>query len=414
MTGLVDTIFIKKLGADSLAALGVGTVALSGLFWIFNFLGISSQTEIGQAEGNNDRLRSVSMSTLALTMSLVFGLIITVVGIPLTPYLSKLLGASGDVYYGTIDYMTWRWIGAPAILITLTASGVLRGLQDMRSPLWIALGINCINIILDPILIFGLGPIPPLGITGAAIASVIAYWAGAVWAVWIVKTKLGWSFKFNFNAIGRLMRIGSDLFFRTGALNIFIILTTREATLGGPDMGAAHQAIRQVWMLTTFVLDSFAIAGQSLVAYFMGANLIKPARKVARVVCLWSAVSGCLLALILGLTSEIIVNYLVPKTAKIFFNSAWIFVLIIQPVNAIAFATDGLHWGSGDYRYLRNSVILSSTLGTVMLLIGPQTLTWIWITTGIWTNFRATLGILRIWPGIGNSPFRKKLQKKSS
>ncbi len=408
LTGLVDTAFIKRLGAESLAALGVGAVALSGLFWIFNFLGISTQTEVAQAEGDDDRSRSVSMSSLGIIMSAAFGLLIIVLGVPLTSHLATLLGASGAIHDGAVDYVFWRWFGAPAILITLTASGALRGLQDMRSPLWIALGINGINIVLDPILIFGAGPVPALGITGAAVASVVAYWVGAVWSIWIVKRKLGWSFQIEISAVGRLLRVGSDLFIRTGVLNAFLLLTTREATHGGADIGAAHQAIRQVWMFGTFVLDAFAVTGQSLVAYFIGGNKVRSARKVARVVCLWSVWSGCLLGLVLWLVSGFVVEQLVPPSAVPYFYSAWLIALIVQPLNALAFATDGLHWGSGDYRYLRNAVILATGVGAVGLLAGPHALDWIWMMTGAWIAVRATLGVIRIWPGVGNSPYNLK------
>lgn len=405
LTGLVDTAFIKRLGAESLAALGVGAVALSGLFWIFSFLGISTQTEVAQAEGDNDRSRSVSMSSLALVMSMAIGLLVALLGIPLTSHLATLLGASGAIHDGAVEYISWRWLGAPAILITLTASGALRGHQDMRSPLWIALGINGVNIALDPILIFGAGPVPALGITGAAVASVVAYWIGAVWSIRIVKRKLGWSFQVDFSAVGRLMRAGADLFIRTGVLNLFLLLTTREATHGGAEIGAAHQAIRQVWMFGTFVLDALAVTGQSLVAFFLGGDRILSARRVARIVCLWSVWSGCLLGFVLWLGSGVVIDLLVPATAVAYFSSAWIIAITVQPLNALAFATDGLHWGSGDYRYLRNAVILATGVGSAGLLAGPHTLDWIWIMTAAWIGVRATLGVIRIWPGVGRSPF---------
>ncbi len=406
LTGLVDTAFIKRLGAESLAALGVGAVGLSGLFWVFNFLGISTQTEVAQAEGDDDRPRSVTMSSLGLIMSATFGLLLIVLGVPLTSFLATLLGASGAVHDGATDYIFYRWFGAPAVLITLTASGALRGLQDMRSTLWIAIGINGINIVLDPILIFGMGPVPAFGITGAAVASVAAYWIGAVWAVWLVRRNLGLSFRVRLAAVGRLMRTGADLFIRTGALNLFFLLTTREATYGGAEMGAAHQAIRQVWMFGTFVLDALAVTGQSLVAYFFGGARVRSARHVARIVCLWSIWSGCLYGFVLWLGSRIVIELLVPASAVPFFYSAWMIAIVVQPLNALAFATDGLHWGSGDYRYLRNAVILATGVGTAGLLAGPHALAWIWVMIAVLIGVRAIMGVIRIWPGVGNSPYK--------
>ena len=102
------------------------------------------------------------------------------------------------------------------------------------------------------------------------------------------------------------------------------------------------------------------------------------------------------------------VEQLVPPSAVPFFHSAWLIALVLQPLNALAFATDGLHWGSGDYRYLRNAVILATGVGAAGLLAGPHTLEWIWMMTGAWIAVRATLGVIRIWPGVGNSPYNLK------
>ena len=79
-----------------------------------------------------------------------------------------------------------------------------------------------------------------------------------------------------------------------------------------------------------------------------------------------------------------------------------------MPLNSISFATDGVHWGTGDFRYLRNAVLISTTAGIITLGIfgmnGELTLAEIWIATGIWITMRSLLGVLRIWPGIGKAP----------
>jgi MATE family multidrug resistance protein len=159
-------------------------------------------------------------------------------------------------------------------------------------------------------------------------------------------------------------------------------------------------------MFGTFVLDALAVTGQSLVAYFLGGERICSARKVARIVCHWSVWSGCVLGFVLWLGSGLVVDLLVPTSAVPYFYSAWIIAIAVQPLNALAFATDGLHWGSGDYRYLRNAVILATGVGAAGLLSGPHALDWIWMMTAAWIGVRATLGVIRIWPGVGSSPFR--------
>ena len=170
VTGLVDTAFIARLGSSPLAALGVGTTILSGIFWVFNFLGVGSQTEVARRLGQEDPSMAAAISTLALLLGAICGFLLIGIGLLLIPWIVRVMGATGHVFDQAVQYMVIRVFGAPAVLVSLAAFGVLRGLQDMRTPLKIAVGLNVVNIVLDPVLIFGWGPVPPLGIAGAALA----------------------------------------------------------------------------------------------------------------------------------------------------------------------------------------------------------------------------------------------------
>ena len=408
LTGLVDTAFIARLGSGHLAALGVGTTVLSSIFWIFNFLGIGVQTEVAQAAGRQDTEHAARINTLAILLSAASGILITIIGHLLTEPITVLLGANDALRSHAIRYIDIRWFGAPAVLITLTAFGALRGLQDMRNPLWIALVVNAVNIILDPILIFGYGPFPAFGIAGAAIASVISQWIGAAWAVAAVSRQVGFDRNIRLQDTTNLMKIGGDLFIRTGLLNLFFILTTRAATRIGAESGAAHQAIRQVWMFSTLVLDAFALTGQSLVGFYFTPENLHIARRVASTVCLWCVASSVVLSGVMWLGTDLVRAVLVPPGAVSVFFFPWFVVIMLQPVNAIAFATDGVHWGTGDFRYLRNAVMIATGLGTMGIAMidesHPDALALVWVVAAAWISIRALFGILRIWPGIGKSP----------
>jgi MATE family, multidrug efflux pump len=412
MTGLIDTAFIARLGSSPLAALGVGTTILSGIFWVFNFLGVGSQTEVARRLGQEDRSMAAAISTLALLLGAIFGLLLIGLGLLFIPWTVRAMGATGDVFDQAVSYMVIRVFGAPAVLVSLAAFGVLRGLQDMRTPLKIAVGLNVINIALDPLLIFGWGPVPPLGIAGAALASVASQWMGALWAVVAMHATLGFNYRLKGQDMLRLFHIGGDLFLRTGFLMGFLVLTTRAATLIGPESGAAHQAIRQVWVMSALLLDAFAISGQSLIGFFMGGYRVEDARRVARVVCQWSVGAGLMIGGLMWLGQELAAATLVPLAVQPVFFPAWIMAILVQPANALAFASDGIHWGSGDFRYLRN-VMMGVTLVSGLALLGldlarPDALVWIWGITGGWIAGRAAFGVLRIWPGLGQSPFAPK------
>jgi len=412
LTGLVDTAFVARLGAAPLAALGVGTIVLSGSFWIFNFLGIGTQTEVAHSFGAERRERAREVNGLAIAVSLALGLLVVAVGYPLAPAIATLMGGEGRVHDLAVVYMRVRLFGAPAVLVTVAAFGTLRGLQDMRTPLVIAIGINLANLVLDPVLIFGPGGLPAFGVAGAAAASTASQWAGALWVGGIVLRRLGRPASIRMADVVDLFVVGRDLFLRTGALTAFLILATRAATRAGAPSGAAHQAIRQVWAFTALFLDAFAIVGQSLIGYFLGGRRIEEARRVATFVCAWSVGAGAFLALAMIAGTPIAIRLLVPSSAVAVFGSAWLLSAVAQPLNAVAFATDGIHWGTGDYRWLRNAVGTATALGALALVFvdvsSPGALDAIWAITGGWIVVRAVFGVIRIWPGVGAAPLRAR------
>lgn len=410
LTGLVDTAFVARLGADSLASLGVGTMVLSGVFWIFNFLSVGSQTEVSQALGRRDMERGIRIGSLAMLLALFAGLVLMLLAWLFAAPVANAMGAADTVHRQTVVYIQWRAGGAPAVLLTLTAFGVMYGLQDMRMPLVIAVSVNAMNILLDWTLIFGMGPIPAMGIAGAAAASAVSQWIGAGWAVYRVYRRLGFTPRIQMVDIRRLLQVGVDMFVRTGMLTVFLLLATRAATRLGPDAGAAHQAIRQVWVFTALFLDASAITAQSLIGWFVGSGQIAEARKVAGFVCLWSTLVGTMLAAAMLGGRHVIAAILVPPSALALFFPAWTAAAVTQPIGALAFVTDGIHWGTGDFRYLRNVVALATACGGLGLwMLGdghPALLTGIWWITGLWISIRACFGLLRIWPAIGNSPLK--------
>ncbi|MGB7872805.1 MAG: MATE family efflux transporter [Anaerolineales bacterium] len=417
ITALVDTAFVASLGSVALAALGVGTTALTSLFWVFNFLGIGAQTEVAQADGQGKPEKAGGIASLALTMATGFGILLILLLLPILNWLAELLGASGAVQMEAVNYMQIRLYGAPAVLLMLVTFGVLRGLQDMRTPLWIAVGFNLLNVLLDWLLIFGNGPFPAMGVSGSALASTVSQWLGALAGVTIVAVRLGLSVSFTFRDVTRLLSVGGDLFVRTGLLTFFLAYTTRAATRIGADAGAAHQAIRQVYGFTSLALDAYAATVQSLVGYFVGRNAMGWVKRVVRVGASWSLWTGVALGGLMWLGRGPVAAFLIPETAVRVFLPAWAVSAMSQPVSSLAFLTDGVHWGTGDYRFLRNAMIVAALVGfggiSLLEFCEVDALYWVWIVVGIWVTVRALFGMLRIWPGIGNSVFREKSAERS-
>jgi len=419
LTGLADTAFVARLaGSEPVAALGVGTVAFTSIFWAFTFLGVGTQTEVAQAEGRGDRERAIKVVSLACALAACVGVIVMCGAMGFLAPIASLFGAEGLVNDLACEYMFYRLLGAPAVLISLACFGGLRGVQDMRTPFYVAVGINIINVLLDWILIFGFGVIAPMGVAGAAIASTVSQWVGAFWCLWVIWRQLGLTLHMRGAGVAKLMKVGGDLFLRTGAVLVFLALCTRTVNRAGPDEGAAYQAIRQFFIFSALFLDAFAITGQSLVGYFWGASDRFQARRVARSVCLWSVGTGVAMCIGMILGEQGAAWLLVPPTAHGVFGPGWIVVALMQPVGSLSFATDGIHWGTGDFRYLRNAMIVASFIGGACVLIIdafhlPNVLVLIWLSTALWTMVRAGFGIARIWPGVGHAPLALERKKKA-
>jgi len=405
VAGIVDTFFVARLGAAELAALGAATTLLSSFFWVFNFLGIGTQTEVAHALGRADDEAARNAASLALALAFAIGAGLALLLWPNLGALSAFM-ADDDAVRGSMEsYLAVRLLSAPAVLVTLAAFGALRGVQDMRTPLWVATAANLVNAGLDPLLIFGAGPLPALGVAGAAWASVVGQWIGAIWAVAAVRGNLGLAARVPWGQAPALLVVGRDLVLRTGLLTVFLLLATRTSTRLGADAGAAHQVVRQVWLLTAFVLDAYAASAQSLVGYFLGAERVALARRVAGVACTWGLVTGVALSALMLAGEGLTAALLVPASAQPLFSTSWRLLAAAQPLNALSFVTDGIHWGTRDYRFLRNAMLTATGVG-LALLWGAESLASVWLVTGVWICVRAGFGMLRIWPGIGAAPLR--------
>ena len=192
-----------------------------------------------------------------------------------------------------------------------------------------------------------------------------------------------------------------------------MLAATRVATQMGAEAGAAHQVIRQVWFLTALVLEAFASTAQSLIGYYSGSGRIGESRRVAMTTTLWSLVTGVVLMLVMLISTPVVSRILAPEDIWPVFVGAWIVSSLSQPLNALAFITDGIHWGASDYTFLRNAMLLATVCG----LIGLESVarsasadfTGVWLVTVMWIGIRAFWGILRVFPGFGNSPIRARV-----
>jgi len=381
---LIDTAFVARLGVDELAALGVDTAILGFVFFGFNFLAYATTPLVAQALGRGNRAEARRWVGDALVLAVLLGLVAAIVVEVLAPWFVGLMGASDEVAGPAVAYLRIRGIATPAVLLVTAGHGAFRGYQDTRTPLRVAIGINVINLVLDPILIFVVG----LGLEGAAIGTVIAQWAGALWFLQLVRSRgmadrpVG--LRKALPTILALARSGILVSIRTGFLLLGLTFAAATATRLGPAEIAAHQIVMQVWLLAAMVADAFAIAGQAMVAGAVGGGDTRGIDDLARRLLLWGIFTGALLMGAFVLGGPAIAGLVDDPTVAALAVSAAAVAGWTMPIGAPLFVADGIFFGLLAF----GTIIVSTALGSAVL-----------VTLISFTTLGASLD--GIWWGIG-------------
>lgn len=414
LLSLVDTAFIGRLGADALGALGVSAAVFAVAFFIFNFLEYATTTMVAQAIGSGDRRAAGRRTLTALTVAGIGGLLVVLVlEVGVAPILSAM-GAEGGLRDQASSYIRIRALAAPAVLTVRAAHGAFRGYQDTRTPLAVTLGINGVNLVLDPLLIFGLG----WGVAGAAWATVAAQWVGAAWFLALLlvwrKEDLGIAAgRVPFSEARPFLRAGRDIVIRTAALLSVFTLATAVAARISETAVAAHQVVFQVWVFLALGVDALAIAAQALIGRYLGAGEDDAVGVVAdRLVVLGLGV-GTLLAVMLAVLMPWLPAWFTDEPAVVSaIREIYGFLVVSMPLAAVVFVWDGVFLGAGDFGFLAVAMVLASLVGAaVMLAVLPCG----WGLVGVWWGVTAlmvarivTLGWRRLSPAGPLHPTRSR------
>lgn len=371
LVSLIDTAFVSWLGPVPLAAMGVDAALFSLAFVVFNFLAYGTTPLIADALARGDRRAAGRVVEQALTLALIIGVVGSALLFGLAEPACRAMGASGEVLQPAVDYLRIRALAAPALLVVTTGHGVFRGQRDTLTALWVTLALNAVNLVLDPLLIFGLG----WGLTGAAWATVAAQWTGAVLFLWLIfgprREELGVELRIPaVRELGALLGVGSVLSLRTFALIGTMTVATAVAARLGVAQVAAHQVGIQLWTALALLVDALAVAGQALVASHLGAGDRRAAREVGdRLLWLGLWIGGALAAVVA------IAQPLIPRAfdagpeVGAALQQLLPIVVLMQPLNALVFVWDGLFLGLRDYRFVAGAMVASAAPAAVLLLL---------------------------------------------
>ena len=349
---LADSAIVGHLGVPQLAGVGLAATVLQTVVGLMVFLAYSTTPAVARLLGAGKHAQALAVGRDGLWLAAALGLLLAVVGIFTGGRLLNAMGAHGDVLAYAQEYLLISLAGIPAMLLVMAAMGVLRGLQDTKTPLIVATVGFGVNIILNFAFVYGLG----MSVAGAALGTVIAQWGmAAVYLVIVVRAarQYGVSLRPDWAGIRAVSSIGSWLMLRTLSLRAAILVTVLVVTAQGPTNLAAHQLAMTLFTFLAFALDALAIAAQALIGKELGAANIAEVRILTSTMTKWGLGFGVVTGLALWAASGV-AGWVFTTDASVHaaLAAALVVVAIGQPLAGYVFVLDGVLIGAGDARYL--------------------------------------------------------------
>ncbi|PVG84154.1 MATE family efflux transporter [Nocardioides gansuensis] len=405
---LSDAAIVGHLGTPELAGLGIAAVVLQTAVGLCVFLAFGTTASVARHLGAGDRRGALAQGIDGVWLAVLIGTVTTVLGVVLTGPLVAAFGVGGETARHAETYLRLAFLGTTPLLVMLATTGILRGLQDTRTPLVVAVAGNALNIALNLLLVYGAGPVPGLGIAGSAIGSVIAQVASAAALLAVVvraARREGAPLSPDLSGIKAAAHAAVALVIRTLTLRAALLVGTYAVTLTASGHGtevdlAAHQVAFTVWTFLAFALDAIAIAAQALTGRSLGAGDVETTRALTATMMRWGLRSGIATGLALALASPLLGPLFTEDQAV---RDLLVPVLLVaalgQPVTGLVFVLDGVLIGAGDGTYLAwaGLAVLAAYAPVVLLaaILGGS-IVWVWVAMQVaFIGSRAVLLTLR-------------------
>jgi putative MATE family efflux protein len=378
---LADTAVVGHLGTPQLAGLAVASTVLGAGYAIFIFLAYGTTSAVARLIGAGDEREAARQAVQSVWLALALSAALVPAGLAGAGRLVRVIGATADAAGYAESYLRISVLGIPAMLVMLAATGYLRGQQDTRTPLLVAIGSAAANLALELILIYGLG----YGVGASAAATVVTQYAAvAFYLVQIGRAAARRQVPLRPDpaAVRRLAQVGLALFVRTTALYATYSLATTVAARLGPVQVGAHQVAMQVFNALALALDAIAIAGQALVGRLLGAGDAAAARAATRRMIELGLGAGVLLGAVVAAARGVLPHAFTADPAVAHLATfVLLYVAAIQPASAVVFVLDGVLIGAGDMRFLALAMVVAVALfvaaGAVLIALHLG-LGWLW------------------------------------
>lgn len=402
-----DAAIVGHLGTPELAGLGVAAVVLQTVVGLCVFLAYGTTASVARHLGAGDLRSALAQGVDGVWLAVLIGTVATVLGVVLTPTLVGAFGTGAEVADHAETYLAIAFLGTTPLLVMLAATGVLRGLQDTRTPLLVAVVGNGLNIVFNVVLVYGLD----LGIAGSAIGSVLAQLISAAWfLVVVVRAAREHDAPLTPDVAGirAAAHAAVALVVRTLALRACLLVGTYAVTRVGTGDGdvtvATHQVAITLWSFLAFALDAIAIAAQALTGRALGSGDVEGTRALTRRMIRWGWGSGIVAGVGLAAVSPFIGAVFTTDPAV---RDLLVPVLLVaalgQPLAGVVFVLDGVLIGAGDGTYLAwagLAVLAAYAPAALWAATLPHGLVMVWVAMTF--VFMGARGVLLTWRARGD------------
>ncbi|KAA8605816.1 multidrug transporter [Salipiger aestuarii] len=375
--GAVDTGVVGQIPQpEPIAAVGVGAIVLSAIYWVFGFLRMGTVGLAAQAAGAGDRAEITALLTRALMIGLAGGGCLIALQPLIFAGTFAISPASSEVERMARAYMGIRIWSAPAAVAIYAITGWLIAQERTRAVFALQLSMNGVNVVLDLLFVPGLG----WGVEGVALATAIAEVSGLGVGLWLCRAALrdpgarAWARVFDRARLTRMAAVNGDILIRSLLLEaIFVSFLLIGGRFGDVTL-ATNQVLLQFLMMTGYALDGFAYAAEALVGRAFGAGQVATLRRGAVMTSLWASGAAVLMAVGFWIAGPALVDLMardpeVRAAARLYLP--WMVAAPVAQIGLIMF--DGIFIGATRSRDMRNMMVVTALIYAVSVctLIGP-------------------------------------------
>lgn len=379
---LLDTAVVGRLGATDLAALGAATTIQAQVTTQLTFLSYGTTARSARLFGAGKREAAIYEGVQATWVAFAVGIALTALVWFGAPTLAWWLSGDHRVAEEATLWLRIASLGVPLILATMAGNGWLRGIQNTRAPLVFTLAGIIPSALLVPVLV------SRYGIVGSAWANLIgeAITFCGFFGALVIAHRGRWLPEWK--VIRQQLAMGKDLILRSLLMQISFVSAAAVAGRFGAVSLASHQVLLQIWSFLTLVLDSLAIAAQSLVGSALGASSVAVARDVAVKVVRYSmAMAAGIAAVLLAGTSIIPRLFTTDAEVLATMQLPWLLMCVMVVIGGVVFAFDGVLLGASDAAFLRNATMLAAVGGFLPL---------------VWLSLAFGWGLIGVWCGLAS------------